>query len=145
MRRPLGIGLGIAVALIGITPVTPALADNRLFTFPDPALLLVRRFEPQKIEMLATGPGPMALITLPTTFPIGTQLRIRGNVAAIGGLSGVVTVYEYGSSPASMFQLSSTGTFDQTITLQGATNQIAIIGATTTSAQITALTIDEVI
>ncbi|HET9639816.1 MAG TPA: hypothetical protein VFP12_11475 [Allosphingosinicella sp.] len=146
MRRLRGIGLGFAATLIAITAVAPALADNRLFTFPDPAIQLVRRFAPQKLEMLDTGIGPMALINLPTTYPIGTQLRIQGNVAAIGGLSGIVVIYEYGlTSDPSRLVLTTTGPFDQVITITAPTNRIAVTGSTATSAEITALTIDEVI
>jgi hypothetical protein len=141
--RPLrGIGLGFAVALAAIIAPTPALADNRLFTFPDPAIYFVRQFAPQKIEMLDTGPVPLARISLPATYPIGTQLRIQGSVAVIGGATGSFSIYPYGTTG---FNITAAGTFDQTITLADSTNEIIIYGHGRTSATITALTVDEVI
>ncbi|MEA3054121.1 MAG: hypothetical protein QOG72_3024 [Sphingomonadales bacterium] len=141
MRRLRGTGLGIAAALVAITAVTPAFADNRLFTFPDPAIVLVRRFAPQMIEMQDNGPAPYAQIVLPTTYPIGTQLRVRGTLAAIGGLGGTVFINGGGD----IITLSTSGSFDQTVTLSTATDRLIINGYSYTSAQFTALTVDEVI
>lgn len=142
MRRLRGTTVGILAALVSITAFTPALADVRLFTFPDGSISIVRRFV-EKIVMEDTGPAPLAQILLPTTYPIGTQFRVQGNLAAIGGLGGTVTIYE--SAGTNGFSLTAAGTFNQTITLTAATDRLNILGASYTSAEFTSLTVDEVI
>lgn len=141
MRRLRGIGLGFAAALVAAAAPTPAVADNRLFTFPDPALTFYRYIAPLKIVMLSSGPSSLARVALPDTYPAGTQLRIQGNVAALGG-SGAFRIYTSGTP---VIIVTATGTFDQTITLTSASNEIIILSFGPTSAEITALTVDEVV
>ena len=141
MRRLRGSGLGFAAALVMLTSPTSALADVRLFTFPDPAIVVVRAVA-QKIELLPS-PRPLFKVMLPTTYPAGTQFRIQGNLAALSGPTTTVIISEPAAS--SYFSLTANGAFDQTITLTASADYFSVFGMNYTTAEFTSLTIDEVI
>jgi hypothetical protein len=112
----------------------------RTFTFPDPALFLVRRFDPQQIVANGSAPGGLAIIDLPSQAQPGDTITVAGNCSAMGGLGGHVSFSTNGGD--FLINVTGTGAFSAAVMLSYAADYISFAPSYSVSATFTSLTVD---